>query len=153
MIHFFSEGLNYSIPLKKELKKWISNTIISEEKKCGTINYIFCTDAYLLEINKTFLNHHTLTDIITFPIENSLPSNTKETGISGEIYISLERVFENAQIFNTSPEEELCRVMIHGILHLCGYSDKTTKQKAQMRVLESKYLLLKGVSLPAIKYK
>ncbi|HRH62830.1 MAG TPA: rRNA maturation RNase YbeY [Bacteroidia bacterium] len=153
MILFFSEGLNYSIPLKKELKKWISNTILSEKKKCGTINYIFCTDAYLLEINKTFLNHHTLTDIITFPIENSLPSNTKETGISGEIYISLERVFENAQIFNTSPEEELCRVMIHGILHLCGYSDKTTKQKAQMRVLESKYLLLKGVSLPAIKYK
>ncbi|HRH02274.1 MAG TPA: rRNA maturation RNase YbeY [Bacteroidia bacterium] len=153
MIHFFSEGLNYSIPLKKELKKWISNTILSEKKKCGTINYIFCTDAYLLEINKTFLNHHTLTDIITFPIENSLPSNTKETGISGEIYISLERVFENARIFNTSPEEELCRVMIHGILHLCGYSDKTTKQKAQMRVLESKYLLLKGVSLPAIKYK
>lgn len=99
------------------------------------------------------MNHHTLTDIITFPIENSPLANTKETGISGEIYISLERVFENAHIFNFSPSEELCRVMIHGILHLCGYSDKTTKQKAQMRVLESKYLLVKGVSLPAIKYK
>lgn len=99
------------------------------------------------------MNHHTLTDIITFPIENSPHANTKETGISGEIYISLERVFDNAHIFNSSPSEELCRVMIHGILHLCGYSDKTTKQKAQMRVLESKYLLVKGLSLPAIKYK
>lgn len=99
------------------------------------------------------MNHHTLTDIITFPIENSPLANTKETGISGEIYISLERVFENAHIFNSLPSEELCRVMIHGILHLCGYSDKTTKQKAQMRVLESKYLLVKGLSLPAIKYK
>jgi probable rRNA maturation factor len=153
LILFFSEGLNYTIPFKNKLKKWIKNTIESEGKKCGTINFIFCTDDYLLEINKTYLNHHTLTDIITFPIENSLHANTKETGICGEIYISLERVFENAHIFNSSPSEELCRVMIHGILHLCGYSDKTTKQKAQMRVLESKYLLVKGLSLPAIKYK
>ncbi len=107
----------------------------------------------MFEINKTYLNHHTLTDIITFPIENLPLSTTKETGISGEIYISLDRVFENATIFNTSPGEELCRVMIHGILHLCGYSDKTTKQKAQMRVLESKYLRVKEVTLPSMEYK
>lgn len=153
MIHFFSEGINYAIPFKNELKKWINNTIKSEGKKCGTINFIFCTDSYLFEINKTYLNHHTLTDIITFPIENLPLSTTRETGISGEIYISLDRVFENATIFNTSSGEELCRVMIHGILHLCGYSDKTTKQKAQMRVLESKYLRVKEVTLPSMEYK
>lgn len=114
-------------------KEWISSTILSEEYEVGEINYVFCSDDYLLDINKKFLDHDTLTDIITFDYTNG-------NVINGEIYISTERVKENAVDYGVSFDHELRRVIIHGILHLCGYGDKSSSEKSIMRDIEDKYL-------------
>ena len=108
---------------------WISNVIESENKKEGEINYIFCNDEYLLEINQQYLDHDTLTDIISFDysVGNEL---------HGDIFISIERVRENADDFKVSFDEELKRVMIHGVLHYCGYKDKTDSDEQLMRSKE-----------------
>ena len=108
---------------------WISKVIVSENKKEGEINYIFCDDEYLLEINQQYLDHDTLTDIISFDysVGNEL---------HGDIFISVERVRENANDFKVSFEEELRRVMIHGVLHYCGYKDKSEVDEQTMRVKE-----------------
>lgn len=111
------------------LKKWIGTVIGREKKREGQLNYIFCSDKELLQINKEFLGHKTLTDIITFDY-------TEGKTISGEIYISAERVMENAEKFGVSFSHELRRVMIHGVLHLCGYGDKTASEKRIMRARE-----------------
>jgi rRNA maturation RNase YbeY len=105
---------------------WLSKVIISEIKNEGEINYIFCDDDYLLEINQQYLNHDTLTDIISFDysIGNEL---------HGDVFISVERVRENASDFNVSFEDELKRVMVHGILHYCGYKDKSKQDEKLMR--------------------
>ncbi len=120
---------------KNTISGWISSTITSEFHKEGDLNYVFCSDKYLLEININHLNHNTLTDIITFDYSLGKQINT-------EIYISIDRVKENAESFNTSFDGELHRVIIHGILHLCGYKDKTKKEKATMRNKEDYYLSL-----------
>ncbi len=117
-------------------KSWIKNVISLEGKKLGSIHYIFCDDSELLSINKAHLNHDTLTDIISFP------TSINEDIISGEIYISIDRVIENAKINSTMFECELNRVIIHGILHFIGYNDHTSVEKKQMRSREDKYLLL-----------
>ena len=108
---------------------WISKVIVSENKNEGEINYIFCDDEYLLEINQQYLDHDTLTDIISFDysVGNEL---------HGDIFISVERVRENANDFKVSFEEELRRVMIHGVLHFCGYKDKSEVDEPTMRVKE-----------------
>ena len=108
---------------------WISKVIESENKKEGEINYIFCDDEYLLEINQQYLDHDTLTDIISFDysVGNEL---------HGDIFISVERVRENAEDFKVSFDEELKRVMIHGVLHYCGYKDKTDSDEQLMRIKE-----------------
>ncbi|MBN8640923.1 MAG: rRNA maturation RNase YbeY [Flavobacteriales bacterium] len=108
---------------------WISTIIESESKKEGEINYIFCDDDYLLEINQQYLDHDTLTDIISFDysVGNEL---------HGDIFISIERVRENAEEFNVSFDEELKRVMAHGVLHYCGYKDKTESDEQLMRSKE-----------------
>jgi len=134
MINFFFEEIKVDIE-KQKISNWILNTIVSEDKKEGEINIIFCKDEYLLEINQNFLDHNTYTDIITF--DNSIGSE-----LSGDIYISLERVEENAIEFNVTKEEELRRVMIHGILHMCGYKDKTEEEKKNMREKENEKLKL-----------
>ena len=105
---------------------WLSKVIISELKNEGEINYIFCDDDYLLEINQQYLEHDTLTDIISFDysIGNEL---------HGDIFISIERVLENASDFNVSFEDELKRVMVHGVLHYCGYKDKSEQDEQLMR--------------------
>lgn len=108
---------------------WIDAVILSEEKELGEVSYIFCDDEYLLEINKQYLNHDTLTDIISFDY-------TEDNIISGDIFISLERVRDNAVDLNTTFDEELKRVMIHGILHYCGYKDKSAKEELLMRSKE-----------------
>lgn len=108
---------------------WINAVILSEEKELGEVSYIFCDDEYLLEINKQYLNHDTLTDIISFDY-------TEDNIISGDIFISLERVRDNAADLNTTFDEELKRVMIHGILHYCGYKDKSAKEELLMRSKE-----------------
>ena len=114
---------------------WISSVIISENKSEGEINYIFCDDDYLVEINQQYLNHDTLTDIISF--DYSLGNE-----IHGDIYISIERVRENAEEFKVSFEEELKRVMIHGILHYCGYKDKSESDETLMRSKEDEKIKL-----------
>lgn len=132
MINFNYE---YDIDLsnEKELRKWIEYVIRNEGKQEGEIEYIFVTDVYLHQLNVKFLNHDTLTDIITF--DNSLGNL-----VSGDIFISIDRVQENSTLYEVSLLEELYRVMVHGILHLCGHHDKTTLQQKNMRQLENHYL-------------
>ncbi len=109
---------------------WISNVISSEDKLLGELNYIFCDDEYLHKINVEYLNHDTLTDIISFDYsEGNL--------VQGDIFISVERVHENASDFKVSFDEELLRVMIHGVLHYCGYKDKSDEDEALMRSKEN----------------
>ena len=124
-INFFTEN-DFELPAQDVYRNWVEAVIKSEEKYQGEINYIFCDDEYLYQINLEYLNHDTYTDIISF--DNSI-GNT----LHGDIYISTERVLENAKEFGTEFDEELKRVMIHGVLHFCGYKDKTERQKDEMR--------------------
>ena len=130
---FLHSECNFEINSISHLDSWIKNTIVSEKKTLGEINYIFCDDDYLLEKNQTFLNHDTLTDIITFDYSN-------ENGIRGDIFISIDRVKENARKFAVPFDTELGRVMIHGVLHLIGYKDKSDEEKELMREKEDFYL-------------
>ena len=134
IISFNNNGISPSLKNKPLLKIFLSSIFEEEETGFEKISYIFCTDEFLLKLNKQYLNHDTLTDIITFTLsETSLP-------IISEIYISVERVKENSFQLEVSYYEELMRVMIHGILHLCGYSDHTAELKAEMRQKENYYL-------------
>lgn len=117
------------------LNEWISNVITSEGFEVGEVHYIFCDDEFLHKLNVEFLNHDTLTDVISFDYRMG-------NQINGEIFISVERVQDNAKDFNNSFEEELHRVMIHGILHFCGYKDKTDEEEALMRIKENEALSL-----------
>lgn len=132
MIEFHNE-IEFVLQNQGELQSWIKKVITCENKEIGEINYIFCSDEYLLERNIKYLNHDTLTDIITF-------NYSKEKIITSDIMISIDRVKENSTIFDNSFTEELHRVMIHGILHLIGYDDKTEKEKNLMREKENFYL-------------
>ena len=136
-IRFFSEDISFKIDLPRKKSQWIKEVARREKKTIKEINYIFCSDEYLLQLNQGFLNHKTLTDIITF--DNSEGKN----GLEGEIYISIERVQENAIKFNNEFEDELHRVMIHGVLHLIGYKDKKPSEKALMRKKEEACLSLR----------
>ena len=125
----FNYELDFILENEAQYSDWISNVISSEMKHEGEINYIFCDDNYLVEINQQYLDHDTLTDIISFDysIGNEL---------HGDIYISIERVRENAVDFNVSFEEELKRVLVHGVLHYCGYKDKNKEDEVLMRQKE-----------------
>ena len=125
----FNYELDFEINDEQRYSNWISDIISSENKTEGEINYIFCDDDYLLEINQQYLNHDTLTDIISF--DYSLGNE-----INGDIYISIERVKDNALDFNVDFEEELKRVLAHGVLHYCGYKDKTETDELLMRSKE-----------------
>jgi probable rRNA maturation factor len=131
-ILFLSHLVSFSIKQKSAVKKNLLSLILKEKKKAGNISFTFCDDTFLLAVNKKFLKHNTLTDIITFQYP------TKE--LSSDIFISIPRVKENAKKFKTTFETELYRVMIHGILHLCGYKDKTYINKKEMRKREDYYL-------------
>jgi probable rRNA maturation factor len=131
MIQFFYENLPESV--NTDYIKWLEEIILSEEKKLGEINYIFCDDEYLLKINQDYLQHDYYTDIITFDY-------VKGKTISGEIFVSLQRISDNASTLCKNYEEELKRVLAHGILHLCGYKDKTEKEEKEMRRKEDQYL-------------
>ena len=120
------------VPLPN-IKLWLKNVVAEEGKMIGDITFIFCTDEYLLQKNIEFLNHETLTDVITFDY-------SKNIQISGDIFISIDRVKENAKIFQETFLTELNRVMVHGLLHLLGYKDKTKKTAKQMREKENFYL-------------
>ena len=135
-IHFFKQGTTFELPRPRKTAKWITKIIESEQGIAGELNYIFCSDKYLLGINQQFLNHDTLTDIITFGLDD--PHQ-----VSGEIYISIPRVRENAKTQNVPFHDELDRVIIHGVLHLLGYSDKSPRKKALMRKKEDACLSLR----------
>ena len=136
-IHFFSEDINFILKQKIRLRSWVELVIKQNDKKLQLVNYIFTSDKYLLHINKEYLSHDTLTDIITF--DQSSDSNLLEA----DIFISIERIKENSKHLNTSFAEELHRVMIHGILHLLGFSDKGEPEKKEMRKKENHYLDLR----------
>jgi len=134
MILFFSETKFLFRP-KKPVKNWLIQVAKKENMTVGNINIVFYNDEQLLKYNKQYLNHNTLTDIITFDY-------SEEKRLHGDIFISIERVEENAQKFNYDFEEELRRVMVHGILHLCGYKDKTNADKILMKQKEEESLIL-----------
>jgi rRNA maturation RNase YbeY len=133
-ILFFVEKTNFRIKNKIAVKSWLFDAIIQENKTLGYINIILCTDDYLHDLNQKYLSHDTLTDIITFDF------NEKEL-LVGEIFISIDRVKENAGIYGIKVVDELHRVIIHGVLHLCGYKDKSRKDKKLMTDKENYYLL------------
>jgi len=133
-ISFFAADIRLNLRKRTELKNWIQSSIKKEGYQLISLSYVFCSDAYLLEMNIKHLNHKTLTDIITF----DLSSYKKE--IEGEIYISMERVKENAALYKVPVTQELHRVMIHGVMHLCGYKDKKSAEVKKMRAKEEEYL-------------
>lgn len=134
MIHYFFEDIQ-AIDRIEENSKWIEKIIISEKKKLGKLSFVFCSDAYLLKVNQDYLQHDYYTDIISFDY-------TKGRLISGDIFISLQRVKENSETLQTTFKKELQRVLAHGILHYCGYNDKTEEEKEMMREKENQYINL-----------
>lgn len=136
-IRFFSEDVDFSPEHPRKKAAWIKSILALEKVKLGELNFIFCSDRFLLQLNKQYLHHNTYTDIITFDNANS------QKQIEGDIYISIERVLENAKRFKVSSVDELDRVLIHGVLHLVGYKDKKPREKAQMRKKEEACLSLR----------
>ncbi len=133
-ITFFEEGISYKLKNKTAVRKWLTDTVVAEGFKLNELNYIFCSDEYLLQINQQYLDHDTYTDIITF-------DNSEEEGIIvGDIFISIERIKENAAKFSVTEAQELHRVMVHGALHLLGYKDKSAADKKKMTLKEDHYL-------------
>lgn len=136
-VYFFSEDISYSLPSKGETILWIDKVLREYGQKAESINYIFCSDDHLLKVNQQYLNHDTYTDIITF-------DSSESAGLlEADIYISIDRVRENATSLNIEFDLELHRVIIHGLLHLLGYSDKSEDEKKEMREKEEACLSLR----------
>lgn len=136
-IIFQSEDVEFELTDQQRLAEWINKVISQEKCTLSFLNFIFCSDDFLHELNVAYLQHDTLTDIITFPF-------CDPPRIEGEIYVSIDRVQENAALYHAPFAEELHRVMIHGVLHLCGQGDKTEAEKGQMRAKEDEALALLG---------
>jgi probable rRNA maturation factor len=132
----YNNEIEFKFEYSEKVSNWISEVIVNEGCEEGEINYIFCSDDSLLKKNIKFLNHNTLTDIISFDY-------TMGKLISGDIFISIDRVIENAKAFKVSFSDELNRVMVHGILHYCDYKDKSKEEKKLMRSKEDYYLSLR----------
>jgi probable rRNA maturation factor len=136
-INFFSQVSSFKVPHPRKTSAWIQATIKKEKGKLGQLNFIFCSDEDLLKINIEYLNHKTYTDIITFDTSDG------EGPLEGDIFISIDRVKDNAGKLELAFVDELHRVIIHGVLHLLGYSDKTPTKKKEMRKKEDAYLSLR----------
>ncbi len=139
-ISFSNDNITFNLKRKSELKNWIKSVVEKEKLILGVLNYTFVSDESLLKINIEYLKHNTYTDIITF-------NYNEDKKVSGDIFISVDRLKENAKKFEVSFEDELHRVIIHGVLHLCGYKDKTKADSELMRKKENqslKNLLLKS---------
>ncbi len=134
MIYFEVQVNGFNLKEKRRLKKWLKAMISSEGFKLQALSYVFMSDEELLKMNIAYLNHDTLTDIITFD------QSEKENSIEGDIFISVDRVRDNAEKFKVSFEKELLRVMAHGVLHLCGYKDKKEAEIKEMRNKENYYI-------------
>jgi rRNA maturation RNase YbeY len=133
-INFHSVGASSWLTNRRLLKRFIPEIFTSERKTLKELNIIFCSDKYLLKINQDYLEHSDYTDIITFDL------SADDIGVTGEIYISLERVQENAVLYHNTKTQELLRVIFHGILHLCGFKDKSANEVRKMRAKEDLYL-------------
>jgi probable rRNA maturation factor len=154
-ITFHNADIKFTLPQKAALKKFIAAQVLKEAGKKAQLSYVFCSDEYLLDINRRFLQHDYYTDIITFDLGDAVQGRepgrahplTPGAGklpakniVSGEIYISIERVSDNAKKLKLPFEQELLRVMFHGVLHLLGHKDKTKSQKLAMRKLEEQWM-------------
>jgi probable rRNA maturation factor len=134
MINFNYES-DFTLDNEEAVATWLSAVIVSENKTEGEINYIFCDDEYLHKINVEYLDHDTLTDVISFDY-------TMGNEISGDVFVSVERVLDNSKDYNTSFDEELKRVLVHGVLHYCGYKDKSEADEILMRSKEEEKLAM-----------
>lgn len=135
-IQFFNEGVVFNIRQKPLIRTWIKKIIRNEKKQAGEVSFVFCSNEYLLTLNQTFLKKNTLTDIITFPLTDSVDI------VAGDIFISIPMVELNAAKFKQPFQTELYRVMAHGVLHLIGYKDKTKREKLEMTLKEDLCLTL-----------
>ncbi len=140
VIYYHSEDVDFALPDETAESAWLLQLVEKEGAQLKQLNYIFCSDEYLHRINMEYLRHDTLTDIITFPYADP-------PVIEADIFISVERVADNAKAFKVSFEQELARVMAHGVLHLCGYKDKTAEEQKQMRQKEDESLELRSAQL------
>ena len=133
MIRFFTENISFDFKPKAFTKRWLKSVALAEDRTIGDISVIFCSDDYLLDINRKFIGHDYYTDIITFDY-------CEDKRLSGDLFISMDSVRDNSQHFNTGFEEELNRVIVHGVLHLIGYDDHTEEDQKMMRSKENTYL-------------
>ena len=136
-INFFQEEITFELKDESSITSWLQSVATAEGQSIGEINYIFCSDEYILSINEEYLNHDYYTDIITFDNRD----NTQDD-IEADIFVSVDRVQENAQMIQVPFDTELRRVMVHGLLHLLGYHDKSEEEISQMREKEEAYLSL-----------
>ena len=134
MIRFFNEDVPYKLPQKQVMRQWLKQQAEQEGYAVGDLNYVFCSDEYVLQVNRDHLQHDYYTDIITFD------TSEDEGRIEGDIFISVDRVADNAAQLGVPAEGEMRRVLAHGLLHLCGYGDKTGNEIALMRTKEEEWL-------------
>lgn len=137
-VSFHSEQINFSISEEHAVTTWLNEVCVAEGKSLEAVSYIFCSDEYLLEMNRQYLNHDYYTDVITFDY-------CEADAVSGDVFISIDRVEENAQNVGVSKQDELHRIMVHGLLHLIGYGDKSEADKEQMTQKEDYYLSLRAL--------
>lgn len=137
-IHFHNEDNKYTLREKTKIKQWLVNAAKKEGYNIEELNYIFCSDEYVLQVNQQFLNHNYYTDIITF--DNADKEQKKQKQLVSDIFISIDRCKENAKEYKITTTQELHRLLIHGLLHLCGYKDKTKATKQVMTIKEDSYL-------------
>lgn len=137
LIEFHSENISFELDKKPAIISWLSYAIENEQMELGEITYVFCSDDYLHKINLEHLDHDTLTDIITFDFN-------EENIVNGDLFISIDRIKDNAKQFDVSFDDELHRVMVHGVMHLCGFKDKTSEDQKVMSSKEDFYLNLRN---------
>ncbi len=135
-IRYYTDSCNYRLPKKRLTSQWLTDLISSEGYLLGDINYIFCSSDRLLAMNREFLQHDYYTDVITFDYSDLI----EEKEISGDIFIDVDTVRDNARQFGFRSIDEMRRVVVHGVLHLCGYKDKSIAEGKKMRLMEDKYL-------------
>ena len=140
MIRYESEDIRFSLANKRLVSRWLNTVAGNASKKTGELNYIFCSDPYLLKINKQYLGHDYYTDIITFDFSEDYEIEGKGDKISGDIYISIDTVRHNAEQYGEGFDRELHRVIVHGLLHLIGFDDVTPELQKEMTVQENKAL-------------
>ncbi|GAB4036185.1 rRNA maturation RNase YbeY [Spirosoma jeollabukense] len=136
MIRFFNEDVPYKLTRKQATRQWLKQQAEAEGYSVGDLNYIFCSDDYVLQVNRDYLQHDYYTDIITFD------QSEEDDKLEGDIFISVDRVADNAQQLGIAADQEMRRVLAHGMLHLCGYGDKTDEEAAQMRAKEEEWMNL-----------